>query len=224
MEEYYDILARCPLFFGISEADMQTMLHCLAAGVRTYAKHEFVLRAGDAARSMGIVISGGVHIVQEDYWGNRTILAHMPPGALFGEAFSCAEVSSLPVGAQCVEETQVLLIDGRRLMTTCSSACAHHAKLVKNMMALLAQKNIQLTRKMEIVTQRTTRARLLAYLSEQAVRAGESRFVIPFDRRQLADFLSVERSAMSTELSKMQAEGLIWTKKSEFDMNPKAQD
>ena len=174
--------------------------------------------SGDSAHFVGVVLSGSVHVLQEDYWGNRTILAHIPPGGLFGEAFSCAETDSLPVSVAAAEKSEVLFIDYKQIITTCTSACMFHMALIKNMMKLLAQKNIMLTQKMEIITHRTTRERLLAYLSAQAIKAGKSHFTIPFNRQQLADYLSVERSAMSTELSKMQSDGLIRTDRSKFEL------
>jgi len=218
MEKYFETIKQCPLFAGIEDSNLKALLDCLMAVRRSYKKSEYVFSAGDAIQSVGIVISGSVHILQEDYWGNRTILANIPPGGLFGEAFSCAEIDSLPVSVLTVEKTEVLLIDYKRIITTCSSSCVFHLALIKNMMKLLAQKNIMLTQKMEIVTHRTTRERLLAYLSAQAIKTGKNRFTIPFNRQQLADFLSVERSAMSAELSHMQEDGLISTNRSDFEL------
>ena len=218
MEKYFETIKKCSLFVGIEDSNLGALLNCLMAVRRSYKKSEYIFSAGDAVQSVGIVLSGSVHILREDYWGNRTILANIPPGGLFGEAFSCAEIDNLPMSVIAVEKTEVLLIDYRRIITTCSSSCVFHLALIKNMMKLLAQKNIMLTQKMEIVTHRTTRERLLAYLSVQAIRAGKSCFTIPFNRQQLADYLSVERSAMSTEITKMQADKLIWTNRSTFEL------
>ena len=218
MKNFYEVIKQCQLFAGIKDSNLSSLLDCLMAVQRSYKKSEYVFSAGDTVESVGIVLSGSVHILQEDYWGNRTILANIPHGGLFGEAFSCAEISSLPVSVITVEKTELLLIDYKRIITTCSSTCIFHSELIKNMVKLLAQKNIMLTQKMEIITHRTTRERLLAYLSTQAIKAGKSRFTIPFNRQQLADFLSVERSAMSAELSHMQADGLIRTNRSDFEL------
>ena len=218
MEKYFAIIMNCALFEGVKEAEGRTLLECLKAIRRGYQKNEFVFTAGDEAKAVGVVLSGSVNVWQEDYWGNRTILAHIAPGGLFGEAFSCAGVDRLPVSVVAAENAEVLLIDYRRIITTCPAACAFHMALSTNMLKLLAAKNIMLTQKMEILTRRTTRDRLLAYLSAQAVRAGQNRFRIPFDRQQLADYLSVERSAMSAELSRMQADGILRTHRSEFEL------
>jgi len=218
METYFAVIKRCMLFSGMDDAELGAMLGCLSAARRSYGKNEFVFSAGDAVQAVGVVLSGGVHVLQEDYWGNRRILAYIPPSGLFGEAFSCAELDNLPVSVIAAEASEILLMDYKPIVTTCSSACLFHTALIKNMLRLLAQKNIMLTQKMEIITHRTTRERLLAYLSAQALRAGRSRFTIPFNRQELADYLSVERSAMSAELSRMQAEGLLRTNRSEFEL------
>jgi len=218
MKKDLEMTKQCLLFAGIDDADLKALLHCLMATRHSYKKNEFVFSAGDAAGSVGIVLSGGVHILQEDYWGNRAILAHVGSKGLFGEAFAFAEADRLPVSVIVVEKTEVLLVDCKRMLTTCSSSCVFHTTLIKNMLKLLAEKNMMLTQKMQLITHRTTRERLMAYLSAQALLSEKSRFTIPFNRQQLADFLAVERSAMSAELSRMQADGLIYTNKSEFEL------
>ena len=218
MKNCFDLIKQCPLFAGIEDSGLSSMLGCLNAAERKYVKDEFVFDAGDAALSVGIVLLGSVNILQEDYWGSRTILAHIEAGGLFGEAFSCVGEDSLPVSAAAAETSEILMIDYRRIAAVCSSSCGFHTRLIQNMMKILALKNIMLTQKMEIIAHRTTRKRLLAYLSYQALKAGKSRFTIPFDRQQLADFLSVERSALSAELSRMQNDGLIHTNRSEFEL------
>lgn len=218
MERYSDILKKCPLFAGINEADLRALLNCLSATKRHYEKNSFVFMAGDTVTTIGIVMSGGVHIIQEDFWGNRTILANIGSGGLFGEAFSCAETERLPVGVLVVQASDVLLIDYRRIVTACSSVCTFHTGLIGNMLKILAKKNVMLTQKIEIITQRTTREKLLAYLSAQARQAGGSSFTIPFNRQELAEYLSVDRSAMSNELSKMRDDGILMFQRNQFKL------
>lgn len=206
---YFDKLKSCPLFGGISEAEMGTLLSCLSATEKHYEKNSFVFMSGDNVRSIGIVLEGGVHITQEDFWGNKTILAEIGSGGLFAEAFSCAETEELPVNVLAVRESDILLIDYRRIIKTCSSACGFHTSLIRNMLVTLARKNIMLTQKMEILSRRTTREKLLAYLSGQALKAGSNSFEIPFNRQELSEYLSVDRSAMSNELSKMRNDGIL---------------
>lgn len=170
---------------------------------------------------MGLVLEGAVHIIKEDFWGNRSIIARIGPGELFAEAFSCAEIPSLPVSAAAVTDCTVLSINYRKIITVCSHACVFHTRLIHNMLHILALKNQMLMDKLGYLTKRTTREKLLSYLSAQAVQTGSSRFFIPFDRQELADFLCVERSAMSAELSRLKKEGLLDYRKNEFTLNQK---
>lgn len=218
MKKYLDILKKCPLFTGIDETELQALLGCLSATKKHYEKNSFIFMADDVVTSIGIVLSGNVHIIQEDLWGNRTILGDIETGGLFGEAFSCAETKRLPISVLATQTSDILLIDYHRVVTTCSSACAFHARLIKNMLRILARKNIMLTQKMEFLTRRTTREKLLAYLSAQAQQAGSNAFEIPFNRQELAEYLSVDRSAMSNELSKMQADGILTFHRNQFKL------
>lgn len=211
------ILRKCALFQDMQEADIQALLQCLSAEKKRYGKQEFILHAQEQISSVGILLKGMVQILQEDFWGNRGILTILGPGELFGEAFSCAEMDQIPVSVLAVEETELLLIDYRKIITTCAASCVFHTKLIRNMLRILANKNIMLTQKMEYVTKRTTRDKLLSYLSAQAVKAGSRQFEIPFNRQELADYLCVERSAMSNQLSKLQEEGILAFHKNQFE-------
>ena len=215
---YLRTLTGCALFEDIEAVDIPTMLRCLSPTVRSYARGEVVFAEGASLAQVGIVLSGRVQIEQNDYWGNRAILAQAEPGELFGEAFSCAGVRALPVSVCAALPCEIMLIDYRRIVRTCSSACAFHGQLIQNMLRILAEKNVALTQKIETVTQRTTRDKLLAYLSAQARRQGMDAFEIPFNRQELADYLSVDRSAMSSELSRMRRDGLVRCEKNRFEL------
>lgn len=201
---------------GISEKDMESLLPCLSAKEMEYKKGETIFYAGDRPDFIGIVLKGNAHVVQEDYWGNRTILTDIQEGDLFGEAFSCAEVPTLPVSVFAQEASVILLIDAKRILTVCSSTCTFHSRLIRNLMKLIANKNIMLTRKMEHITKRTTRDKVLSYLSACAIAKGSNNFSIAFNRQELADYLSVERSALSNTLCKMRDDGLIAFEKNKF--------
>jgi CRP-like cAMP-binding protein len=174
--------------------------------------------AGETVTRVGEVVSGRVHIMKEDFWGNRSILEEFGPGRLFGETYAAAPPSPLEVNVMAAEPCEVLFLDIRRIMTTCSSACRFHARLIRNLLSVTAQKNLLLTRKMGYMARRTTREKLLAYLSAQSQRSGRAAFEIPFDRQQLADYLSVDRSAMSKELCKLRDEGVIKFRKNKFEL------
>jgi CRP-like cAMP-binding protein len=162
------------------------------------------------------VVKGRLHIVNEDYWGNRSLLTEALPGDVFAEAAVCAGSVALPVSVVAAEGTDVLQLDYRRIITTCTSACAFHTSLVENMLKILAQKNLALVEKIEHITKRTTQKKLLSYLSEVAKHTGKGEFDIPYNRQELADYLAVERSALSAELSKMQDMGLLRFQKNHF--------
>ena len=204
-----------PLFAGISEEGVDQVLACLSARPRHFDKQAMLLRAGDAP-VMGVVLAGSVHILQEDFWGNRSLLGRAGPGDLFAEAFACAGVLRLPVSVEACEPTDVLLLDAGRLSAVCPAACPHHVQMILNLLRLMAEKNVGLARKVEHMARRTTRDKLLSYLSAEARRSGGSAFSIPFNRQQLADYLAVDRSAMCSELSRLRDEGLLDFHRSAF--------
>ncbi|HBR08604.1 MAG TPA: Crp/Fnr family transcriptional regulator [Clostridiales bacterium] len=218
MKNYFPLLKRSPLFAGIGEEDLASMLQCLKAKSESYKKEDILLLTGQAAAYMGIVLAGRVQIVKEDFAGNRTILTEITPGNLFAEAFAFARVEHLPLMAVSVTDSEVLWLDVRCIASTCPSACPFHIRMIENMLAVLAQKNIQLNLKIEHISKRSTREKLLSYLSSQAARQGSDEFDIPFNRQELADYLCVDRSAMSAELSRMRKEGILRYQANRFSL------
>ena len=209
MEEYFDILSQCPLFAGISRQEMGLMLNCLGGKITCIAKGKPVFLEGNPARFVGVVLSGTVQIVRDDYYGNRSVLTVVSPGGLFGEAFACAGVETLPVSAIALQNCAVLLLDCKRVLTGCSNACPFHSRLVRNLLQGIARKNLMLTSKIRCMSQKTTQEKLMEFLLEQAKQHDSAEFVIPYDRQALADYLGVERSAMSAEISKLKKAGRI---------------
>ena len=218
MKRYFEVLRECPMFIGITETDIESMLRCLSATQKRYDKNSFIYSEGDAAENIGIVLSGAVHVLREDFWGKRNILTRAEAGGLFGEAFACAGVDKLLVSVIAAEDAEILFVNCKRVMISCSSVCVFHATLIKNLTLILAQRNVLLTQKLEHITRPTTREKLLSYLSERARLAGAGFFDIPFNREELANYLSVERSAMSAELSKMRKDGLVRYRKNHFEL------
>ena len=172
----------------------------------------------DELHAMGIVLCGAVHIIRDDYWGNSRIIARIAPGELFGEAFVCGGVQKMPVSALAVEPVEAMFIDFNRITTICSSACAFHTRLIKNMIANLARKNIGLMEKIEYVTKHNTREKILSWLSQVAKEQGSSAAELPFNRQEMADYLAVERSALSAELCRMRDDGLITFHRNRFEL------
>lgn len=194
------------------------MLGCLGASVKRYEKGQTILRAGEPATSMGLVLAGGAHIESDDVWGNRSILAHVGPGQLFAETYACIPGEALLVNVIAAEKSEVLFLQASRLLSTCGNACAYHNRLIANLLQICARKNLELSRRILHTGARSIRGRLLSYLSEQAKLTGSFEFSIPFNRQQLADYLGVDRSALSNELSKMRAEGLLRCEKNAFSL------
>ena len=209
MEENFDILSQCPLFAGISRQELGQMLSCLGGKITGIAKGNPVFIEGAPAEFVGVVLDGKVQILRTDYYGNRSVLTVVSPGGLFGEAFACAGVETLPVSAIALQTCTVLLLDCKRVLTGCSNACPFHSRLVRNLLQGIAQKNLILTRKIQCMSQKTTQEKLMEFLLEQAKQQGSAEFVIPYDRQALADYLGVERSAMSAEISKLKKAGRI---------------
>ena len=190
------------------------MLSCLDARLRTYKKGEYVRRQGEHLNCITVLVDGELHIQRDDYWGNRAIVNRIAVGEMFGEAYIAPESGALLNDVVAVEDSAVIFFDVRRIITVCSSACRFHSMVVQNLFFAISEKNRALVQKLGHISKRTTREKLISYLSEEAKRQNRSSFTIPFNRQQLADFLSVDRSAMSNELCKMRDEGLL-----EFDKN-----
>lgn len=216
MKKYLNILRKCPLFFNIADDDLDRMLHCLGARIISFDKKYTVLAEGSTAKYIGVVLSGEVQIVQLDYYGNRSIFANVSVGEVFGEEFACAEVGAIPVSVIALEPSEVMLIDCSHILHTCSNNCEFHQRLIFNLMKGLATKTLLFHQKCEIIAKRSTREKLLAYLSICAKRFESNSFDIPFDRQELADYLEVDRSGLSAEISKLRSEGILETTKKHF--------
>ena len=211
-------LTKTVLFRGIEADELETLLDCLKAERKVYGKGETVYHAGDSVQALGMVLAGSVRIESDDVWGNKSILDQIGPGQVFAETYACLPGEPLMVDAVAAQRTEVLFLNTARLLRTCPSACAHHAALIRNLLAVTSQKNLALSRRIFHTSPKTIRGRLLSYLSAQALRENSRSFAIPFDRQQLADYLGVDRSALSAELGRMRAEGLIRFRKNEFEL------
>ena len=193
MKNFFEIVSMSPLFCGIDADNIKKMLSCFETRIVRYNKNQPVFLQGDPARFIGIVVSGKVRIVKEDYNGTRNILAEAGPGEVFAEVFACARLNSLPVSVFASENSEIMLADCSRMISQCSRCCSFHSLFISNLLQTVARKTLILNRK-----------------------AGSRHFTIPFNRQELADFLSVDRSALSSELSRMRKEGLIDFHKNHF--------
>ena len=206
-----------PLFRDIAPADLASLLDCLDARERAYEKGAWLLRRGEWTDRLGLVLSGTVHILREDFWGSRSIVGLAGPGEIFAESYALAG-EPLEVSVLAASDARVLFLRVETALTGCG-------QLTRNLTALLAEKNLTLTRKMRHMARRTIREKLLSYLSAQALRSGGAEFDIPMDRQQLADYLAVDRSAMSAALGKLRDEGVLEFRKNHFRLlEPGEQD
>ncbi len=218
MKNYISVLKKTQLFAGIGDDEIASMLSCLSARLYTFKKGEYIFRQGEHLSDITVLAKGTLHIQNDDYWGNCSILGQITVGEMFGEAYIAPESGALLNDVVAVEDSVVIFFDVNKIITTCSSACRFHAMVVQNLFFAISEKNRKLVQKLGHMSKRSTREKLISYLSEEAKRQNSASFIIPFNRQQLADFLSVDRSAMSNELCKMRDEGLIQFEKSCFKL------
>ena len=218
MKKYIPILKRTRLFSGVSEDGIAAMLSCIDSKLREYKKGEYVFRQGEHLNHITVLVDGDLHIQQDDYWGNRSIIHRIAIGEMFGEAYITPESGALLNDVVATQDSAVIFFDAKRIITVCSSACRFHSMVVQNLFFAISDKNRKLVQKLGHVSKRSTREKLISYLSEEAKSQNSASFIIPFNRQQLADFLSVDRSAMSNELCKMRDEGLLAFDKSAFKL------
>ena len=218
MQKYLPILRSCPFFNGRRDDEILSILHCVQAATTTRPRGSYILRAGDTTEVMGLVLSGSVLILQEDLWGHRNILSKCTAGDFFGEPYAATSGTVLNVNAVAEDDCTLLFLNVKRLLTSCPTACDHHQKLIRNLVSVLANRLLVFNDKITHVSKRSTREKLLSYLSSESVRQASLSFDIPFDRQQLADYLCVDRAAMSVELSKLQKEGILKTNRRHFEL------
>jgi len=216
MKNIFDAVKNNPLWSGIGYGDFESMIRCMESKTQNYEKGDIVLLSGDTVNYIGLILSGSVKIIKEDMDGNITILTELSASDLFGEVFACAGIDVSPVTVQASEKCEILFLNYRKIITVCSSACGFHSRLIENMLKLIAQKNLLLNQKIEIISKRTTREKLLLFFDTQ--RGMSKKFTIPYNREEMAHYLCVDRSAMSKELCKMRDEKLIKFKKNEFEL------
>ena len=218
MKKFIDVLRKCPLFNQIGDENLSEMLSCLGAKEFRYKKGDTVFSEGNKTKCFGIVLKGSLQLVRVDYFGNRSILANIEPPQLFGEAFACAGLESFPLDAVAAEDTVILLIDTQRITHPCGNTCAFHSQVILNLLKIVAKKNLVLHQKIEITSKRSTREKLMTYLLLQAKKAKSRTFTIPYDRQELADYLEVERSGLSAEISKLRKEKVLECRRSRFTL------
>lgn len=218
LDEKMHIPGNISLFEGISSDDLTRLLSCLGIREKSYEKGETVIHEGEPVESIGLVVSGSIQIMRNDYEGNRMILSCFGSGSIFAESFVCAGVARSPVCVIASEKTGIVFLPFKKMIHSCESACSFHHQLIENMMKLLARKNLLLNAKIEIVAKRTIREKVLSYLEQEKRKNQVAQFAIPYSRNELSDFLCVDRSSLSRELAHMQSEGLITYNRNFFEI------
>lgn len=218
MKKYLKQLQNNELFNNFNLNDLESILNCLSAKVNYYKKKDLIIQQGTHIHYVGIVLSGGIQIIKEDIEGNINILSHLGINDIFAEAFAYADIYECPITVQATENCEIMFIDCKRIIKTCNNACVFHWNLIENMLSMIARKNIMLNQKMEILSKRTTREKLLAFFNTQVQMNHSKKFSIPYNREELAFYLCLDRSALSRELSNMRDEGLLKFNKNEFEI------
>ena len=212
------VFSHVELFRGIGPKELRLLLPCLHAREKCYSKGEVICRAGETLTELGVVVSGSVNVLVNFYWGGSSIFGHFEVGQVFGETYAALPERELLVDVVAAEDCKIMFLNMDKLLTTCQKGCAPHHRVIRNLIRLSAEKNLSLSARMMQTAPKTIRERLSLYLSDQAQRQGGGRFMIPYSRQQLADYLGVNRSALSNELSKMQQDGLIRFCRNEFTL------
>lgn len=218
----YEHLSGIPLFHGIEQDKLDIMMECIGAIRKNYSRNDFISVENKSIKNIGTVLSGTIHMVKEDLWGNRTILAIIERGGLIGENLACGSAYNTTVSFFAAKKTELLLLPFAKVLTSCDNNCTFHHQLIHNMVTLVADKNQQLMEKMEVTSKRTLREKILTYLSIQAQKSNSLYFDIPLGRIDFADYLYVNRSSLTRELNAMRTEGLIDFEKNTFRILDKA--
>ena len=212
----YHFLASTRLFEGSTPEEIESMLGCLGMHVKKYGAGERIFHMGDKLSEVGLVLEGQVIIESVDVWGNVSVIGTRGPGMLFGEAYAAVPDEPLMVDVVASQKCQIMFLSVPKVLMTCSHACPNHSRTSNNLTRIIAHQNLSLSRRIFFVTPKTIRGKVLAYLSDQAERAHSREFDIPFDRQQLANYLGVDRSALSAELSRMAKDGILETRRNHF--------
>lgn len=211
-------IIKSPIFKDITESEISEMTAAGFLRARKFRKNSFIYHVTDIVHEIGIVASGQVTIEYIDLWGNKAIMSNITPGHVFAETYALTG-EPLMVDAVASETSVILFLDMNKLMNSQFDNTHCKDTILNNLLHISIQKNLTLSNRIFCTSPKTIRERLLIYLSNESRKAGSQEFVIPFDRQQLADYLNVDRSALSKELGKMRDEGLIAFRKNVFHMH-----
>ena len=215
MKNIFEFMKKCPLFSGMTDDELTAVLENPDTKIQNFSKNQTVTAEGSNADFVGIILSGSVHIIRNDYYGNRSIIAHIDSPQIFAEVFAFSKLRTMPVSVISASDSSIMFIKSQGA-NNIPEQKESYAKLTNNLLHIVTEKNLKLNEKIEIVSRRTIRKKLMAFLLSQAKQNNSDTFTIPYDRQALADFLEADRSALSAEISKLRAEGIIESHKSKF--------
>lgn len=217
IKPYIQLLSGIDLFSNIDENNISALLGCLGGKLVYVKKGEFIISTGDIIENIGILVEGQLHIIKENAKGERTIISPVYPGDLFAEALCFAGNILSPLSVVADTDAKMIIFNYKNMLRTCSESCEFHSQLIENMLQVVSLKNLHLQGRVEILSHKSIREKLMGYFNLQMIN-GKNTFTIPFNREELADFLCIDRSALSRELGRMKNEGIIDFWKSEFKM------
>ncbi len=216
MKGSYKTIINHALFEGVLENELDSILTCLGSFERKYKKNQTIMNESDYINYIGFVVSGTITITKCDYYGNEVIITKINEGDIFGEVFACAKILTSPVTVVASSEATVLFLDYKKIITTCTSACMSHQKLISNMLTVISHKTLYLNKRVDILSKKTLRDKIITFLNYES--NNSSIFTIAMNREELAKFLCADRSALSNELSKMQSDCIIKYHKNTFEL------
>lgn len=204
------------IFKGMSDKEIASVLKHLSSFEKKYRKGSTILHSGFTTDKMGLILEGSITIESNDQWGNKTILSHIGEGEFFAETYGFLSTQPLLVDVVANQNCRILFLQIANLKKQNGVHFDWITKFVLNLLAISMQKNIILSGRSFLISAKTIRGRVIAYLDSVSIQKKKSEFDIPFDRQQLADYLNVERTALSKELMKMKQDGLIDFYKNHF--------
>lgn len=208
---------KTPLFSHITDSEWKELECSGCIRCRHFPKNTAIFHMGDLIQEIGIVLTGSVNIETIDFWGNKSLLSNISPGEIFAESYAlCKE--PIMVSAVAAEGSEILLINFMQVTKYSETGCSWASRLMQNMLQISLHKNLLLSSRIFCTTPKTIRERLLIYLSKESAKAKSTTFRIPFNRQQLADYLNLDRSALSKELGKMRNERILDFRKNQFTL------
>lgn len=208
-KEYSNILSNTPLFENISPTDTNSMLPCLNTKIYKYSKNDFISIAGNDFDGIGIILKGQAEVIKENASGNRVIISVLKSGDMFGEMAAFSKNSKWPASVRALGDCITAFLSPEKIIGRCDKACSFHNVIIQNMLKIISEKALVLSKKVDYLSIKSMRGKLSTYFFEQYKKTEKTTFSLPLKRSELADFLNVSRPSMSREMCRMRDEGLI---------------